>query len=148
MEIYFYKTSSELKAINKECELIERKECSLINDTDRTNPSLTIDKSLINSNIIFIPSFGRWYNLASVERVNNNWVRANYHVDLLMSFKDELLEKSFLINRQESNLNPYLIDNMQSSGAEKEILIAKFEGGILNNSNTLTNNYVLEVAGA
>ena len=73
MEIYFYKTSSELKEINKDCELIERKECSLINDTDRTNPSLTIDKSLINSNIIFIPSFGRWYNLASVERLNNNW---------------------------------------------------------------------------
>ncbi len=112
MEIYFYKTSSELKAINKDCELIERKECSLINDTDRTNPSLIIDKSLINSNIIFIPSFGRWYNLASVERTNNNWVRANYHVDLLLSFKDELLEKYFLINRQESNLNPYLIDNM------------------------------------
>lgn len=148
MEIYFYKTSSELKEINKDCELIERKECSLINDTDRTNPSLTIDKTLINSNIIFIPSFGRWYNLASVERTNNNWVRANYHVDLLMSFKDELLEKHFLINRQESNLNPYLVDNMQSCGAEKEILIAKFDGGILNNSNTLTNNYVLEVAGA
>ena len=148
MEIYFYKTSSELKEVNKDCELIERKECSLINETDRTNPSLIIDKSLINSNIIFIPSFGRWYNLASVERTNNNWVRANYHVDLLMSFKDELLEKYFLINRQESNLNPYLIDNMQSCAVEKEILIAKFDGGILNNSNTLTNNYVLEVAGA
>ena len=148
MEIYFYKTSSELKEVNKDCELIERKECSLINETDRTNPSLIIDKSLINSNIIFIPSFGRWYNLASVERTNNNWVRANYHVDLLMTFKDELLEKYFLINRQESNLNPYLIDNMQSCAVEKEILIAKFDGGILNNSNTLTNNYVLEVAGA
>ena len=148
MEIYFYKTSSDLKELNKDCELIEHKECSLINDTDRTNPSLIIDKSLINSNIIFIPSFGRWYNLASVERMNNNWVRANYHVDLLMSFKDELLEKYFLINRQESNLNPYLIDNMQSCATEKEILIAKFDGGILNNSNTLTNNYVLEVAGA
>lgn len=148
MEIYFYKTSSELKELNKDCELIEHKECSLINDTDRTNPSLIIDKSLINSNIIFIPSFGRWYNLTSVERTNNNWVRAHYHVDLLMTFKDELLEKYFLINRQESNLNPYLIDNMQSSSAEKEILIAKFDGGILNNSNTLTNNYVLEVAGS
>ena len=118
--------------------------CVMKDDTSITNPTLTftgltsaqIDFS--NYNYVTIPQFDRSYFITDI-RHDKNQVIISCHVDVLMSYKNDIKNSIQIVSRQESLKNRYIVDDRlpihsDSSYTTQDINIPQLtcpNGGIL-----------------
>lgn len=83
-----------------------RENCSI------QNPVILVQSSDLVSlvNYCTIPSFGRSYFVRDIVNLRNNMCEIHCHVDVLESFKSQILANSGIIRRQQNNWNLYLDD--------------------------------------
>lgn len=79
-------------------------------NTQRYDIGVLLNK-IISCNYMYIPTFNRYYFIDDIISVRNNLWRIVAHVDVLMSFKKEILNQTVLINRNEFDFDLFLIDN-------------------------------------
>lgn len=65
-----------------------------------------------HSNYIYIEEFGRYYYITNIVSVNNTLWELHCHVDVLMSYKDQIKAQVAIVTRQESKYNLYLDDGV------------------------------------
>lgn len=75
-------------------------ECNRVN-TDLLNPVLMCNKDMRTYNYVYIPYFGRWYFVESVEGVAGTHCTLHCHVDVLYTYRTEILGLSCFVSRNE-----------------------------------------------
>ena len=131
MQIKFYYNSSEKNKINKflSRELTMdgnlRDECSVI------NPTILVEHSnLSNYNYVYIPEFKRYYFITEMTIVRNNLWRISLKVDVLESFKFNILNLSCIVDKQQyENYGNNIDDGSYINKADSFVEIANYPNG-------------------
>lgn len=150
MTITFYHNTSENNRVDKSSFLDEstkltiqgtlRDECSIM------NPVIMIEYTATATfmyNYCLIPYFNRYYYINNITCVRNGLYRLELSVDVLMTYKTDILQQKAVISRQENEYNLYLPDNSFKVYSYPQIQTKTFPNGFLD-----TANFVLLVAGS
>ena len=145
MQIKFYYNSSEKnkigKSISRELTMNGnlRDECSVI------NPTILVEHSNLSSyNYVYIPEFNRYYFITEMTIVRNNLWRISLKVDVLESFKFNILNLSCIVDKQQyENYGNNIDDGSYINKADSFVEIANYPNGF--NSN---GEFILITAGA
>ena len=137
------KTLSEVVAFE---EVIFKEHTSLLNPTIIINgvsnaSSYTIE-DIGTSNYFSIPKVNRYYFITDITMMSGGRVAITGKVDVLMSFKTDILGSTQLIVRQEKKTNNYLIDTDIPLSSKKQVIEHEFGDSI-----TDSGYYILAVNG-
>lgn len=125
MEIQFLHTNDVYNSINKKFTNVVTKNIILKNSCDVINPEILLihDSVLYQSNYVYIPAFKRYYFVTSIEVVTTKLIKINIHVDVLESFKKDILQSNGYIQTSE-NYNPYFDSNdyQNQENFEKDLI--------------------------
>lgn len=113
MEIILYDNKSDAKVVDKDIDIVQSFTGSLKKATSITDPIIQLsdlNHAVKWVNYMYIPQFNRYYFITSVVTVNNNLWEITGHVDVLMSFKDEIRNQEAIILRNQYNYNSELYD--------------------------------------
>lgn len=128
MVIKLYKNLSELNKINKV--LNDEIELSAIlrDEVTVSDPVLLIESQLNLSdyNYVYIEDFKRYYTIIDINIVRTNLWKLYCHVDVLESFKDQILNQKAIIARSQNLYNLYINDNMFVTQNNNNMYIKKF----------------------
>lgn len=132
MEIKFYYNSSEKNKIGKSLsnELVLtgnlRDECSV------TNPVISVNiSSLVGYNYCYITEFNRYYYITDIVSVRTNLWRVTLSIDVLESFKNDILNLSCIVDKQHDydKYNNYIDDGSYINEIKTFTEIANFQSG-------------------
>lgn len=125
MIVKFLKNKSEYNTINKDTELIVEKTIALKSECDIVNPYLLLklDDNLYLSNYAYIPQFKRYYFITGIEILTKTLVGISLHVDVLESFKNDVLAGTVHITESSNvdNYYPKELDSLTSMESHKFI---------------------------
>lgn len=144
MQIILYKTRSTSNTIGKALETETPVNNVLLKDrTDIKQPVLKLknDDSIFGFNYCFIPNFNRYYFIQNIRVFPNSIFELDLSVDVLETFKTDILSSKGFVNRQ-SEFNAYYNKDYNSE-VRKEI-------DVYNSDKTLninSNNMVLVTVG-
>ena len=115
MNIKLCSSASEVVAINKDISIIDDVSATIKGALSVENPVLILQyKSDIQSNVnyVYIPEYNRYYFVTDIINLTGGRYELHCKVDVLMSFKDNILNLSCIVDKQSSkdNANMYLDD--------------------------------------
>ena len=115
-------------------------------DTSILRPVLTLasDEDIYTYNYLYIPMFGRYYFIDDIRSVHDNLWEISAHVDVLETYKTDILSQQAVISRQQNKYNLYLNDPDFRTYNNDLIQTKKFSAS----SFTKTLSYVLVVNGS
>lgn len=122
MIIKLYKNKSDAKVISKDITDVVTKNFNFKDVSDILHPLVEIQGLITESNYAYIPDLKRFYFIDNVDIDNTGVCIYHLSIDVLMSYRQELLNKYFLISRQEFNYNPYFVDTELLTRADKTII--------------------------
>lgn len=134
MTIDFFVNESENNAINKKLTKIGSLSGTAREELEFTkNPTLLIqnvnDFNLLNSNYVFIEEFNRYYFVTNFKFVRNDLIELTVRIDVLMSFKNEILNLNVIAERSENLFSSYFVDNQKMAYNFPMVLTKKFSNG-------------------
>lgn len=107
MNILLYKTTNANNDLNKtisdKVELVG----ALRDASSIIAPSILIQSNPIGYNYAYIPEFGRYYYIKNITAFRKGAYIVDLKCDVLMSFKDEILEMSGIVSRLTTG-SPYV----------------------------------------
>ena len=114
-------------------------------DTSILRPVLLINSAqdIYTYNYMYISEFGRYYFIDDIRSVNNMW-EISAHVDVLETYKNQILANTAVIRRQSRKYNTYLNDPEWKTYAYEQVAAFKFPVTPFNKDL----KYILTVAGA
>lgn len=115
-------------------------------DTSILRPVLLINsvQDIYTYNYMYISEFGRYYFIDDIRSVNNNMWEISAHVDVLETYKDQILANTAVIRRQSLKYNTYLNDPEWKTYSYEQVAAFKFPATPFNKEL----KYILTVAGA
>ena len=148
-----YKTKSAPNVVNKTLsEVVTFEEVIFKEDTSILNPTIIINgvsnassytiEDIGTSNYFSIPKVNRYYFITDITMMSGGRVAITGKVDVLMSFKTDILGSTQLIVRQEKKTNNYLIDTDIPLSSKKQVIEHEFGDSI-----TDSGYYILAVNG-
>lgn len=148
-----YKTKSAPNVVNKTLsEVVAFEEVIFKEDTSLLNPTIIINgvsnassytiEDIGTSNYFSIPKVNRYYFITDITMMSGGRVAITGKVDVLMSFKTDILGSTQLIVRQEKKTNNYLIDTDIPLSSKKQVIEHEF-GDTISDSGY----YILAVNG-
>ena len=92
MKVEFYKTTDNVNTVNKTLTLNKELDLTFRQSVDEQAPVIIMSiDNLSDSNYIHIPTFKRYYFISDVDNYTSNLVRLHLTTDLLMTYKDIIL---------------------------------------------------------
>lgn len=124
-------------------------EGSLIYEQSISSPKFAVKGDIRGYNYCYIPIFNRFYYVKDIQINGADIVTVPMEVDVLQSFKDEILESDALIDRQQYEYNTYYNDSNIWCKQYKTIATYPF---VTSDGNALVfdrnnNTYILTIAG-
>lgn len=146
MKVSFYQNTSENYRIDKSLIGKYTESCTLKDGCSIENPEILIANAnnMSDCNYMYIPDFNRYYFITDIVSVRDGLWLISGHVDVLMSFKNEIKACSATFKRQENLFNLYLDDPEFHTYNNAQIVTKVFSGG---SGLTKSMKYVLAVAG-
>ena len=109
MDIIFYNNLSDPNTINKALTEVLTLSGELKSSCDIISPNITISNhGMINANYCYIPEFGRYYFIVKQTIITNNVIEIKLNVDVLESFKLEILSLQCILENSTTNNDNYL----------------------------------------
>ena len=130
--IVFYVNDSEPNKLNKSLREVITVTGSLRENASVINPDIMVYSTITNivgSNYVYIADFGRYYYITDIVSITNTLVRVKLKVDVLMSFKNDILSNRGIIQKSENNWNLYLNDGSLRTYQYKNVETKKFPNG-------------------
>lgn len=145
MVVQFMKNSSPENYVTKTVSTSKSLDCNLKRDCSILYPKLTVyDLGVTTCNYAFIPDFGnRYYFVTDMKTLNEKTLEVELAIDVLMSYKTEILASEAIIARNQNMYNRYITDNKFTTLSYERIQTKKFP-----NSFPENGNFVLIVAGS
>lgn len=78
---------------------------------DSNNVIFKALSQILSANYMYIPLFNRYYFISDISSVANHLWRITSNVDVLMSYKDQILETNAFVARNQNEFNKDIIDN-------------------------------------
>lgn len=146
MDIVLYVNNSERQAINKTLTNGLTLTGSLRNESSVINPTILIETSNPSSyNYAYIPEFGRYYFITDMVSVRTNLWRMSLSVDVLMSFKTQILNLDVIVSDVslgEPEFSTYMEGEQWKSTVKTKTDVINFPNGLLN-----SGEYILITSG-
>lgn len=90
MIVKVYNNKSNKNVVNKKIEEIQEITFEFKDDSDITNPILIL-QSYKSGNFCYIPDLNRYYYIDKIELMNGGFYKLYLEIDVLMSYKDEII---------------------------------------------------------
>lgn len=143
MDIIFYNNLSDPNTINKSLIEITTLSGELKTSCDIIKPNIVIaNHGIINANYCYIPELGRYYFIDKQTILTNNTISIELDVDVLESFKNEILALSCILENSTTNNDPYLRGDEWVATVKTTTSIKQFPNGLNDNGQ-----YILITAG-
>lgn len=149
MQIDLFVCKAERNRVNKSEYLTSRFTMSgtLKKSTSTTNVIIEVEKSnpvMYNYNYMYIAEFKRYYYIDDIVNISNNRWEIHASVDVLYSFKNDILLTSAIIDKTETEKagNLYLDDGSFVMDSRKYNEVKEFPSGLNENGS-----YILICAG-
>lgn len=146
MEIDLYTTGSERHAINKTLQNGLELLGSLRGESSVINPSFIIEATNPSGyNYCYISEFNRYYFITNITSVRTDIWRIDCSVDVLMSFKTEILNLDVIVSDLsigESPTETYIQGEQWSTTVKNKTDIINFPSGLLDDGE-----YILITSG-
>ena len=111
MQVEFYHTADNANTVNKTLQPIKTLNIIFRQAVNESTPFIIMNKAnLTGSNYVHIPNFKRYYFISSVDNYTANLVRIDLVTDLLMTYKDDILNTPVLITA--TNTPSYFSSNL------------------------------------
>ena len=111
MQVDFYTTSDNANTVNKTLQLNKSINIIFRQAVNETKPFIIMNKdNLTGSNYVGIKTFNRYYFITNIENYTANLVRINLTCDLLMTYKDVIINTPVLITA--TNTPSYFSSNL------------------------------------
>ena len=133
MIINLYKYKSPNIYINKTLESVADYEGTLREPASVLTPTFEIatDANLSQVNYCYIADLHRYYYVTEIISVGNKLWKLACHVDVLMTYKPQILAHEAIIARQENNWNILLNDGTTFKVQQNsDIIVKEFTGGV------------------
>lgn len=147
MQIILYKNNSEPERFTKSISGSLTLSGTVRGETNVINPEILIEGSPedfpSDYNYAYIPEFERYYFINEVTAFRNNVTVLFMHVDVLMSFKEDILSNSAIVDKQALAGNIYLNDGSWMHESREFYTIKSFQNGFNDDGE-----YILITAGA
>lgn len=141
-------SKSAPNVVSKDIVLIATATGTLRESTSIINPVITIDSELTEDfvsqiNYAFIDQFHRYYFITNIASIGYRLWQIEMHVDVLMTYNEQIRQQSGIVERQEFSWNIYLDDG--SFPAYQQVQVQK---KLFSNTTPFENqSFVLVVAG-
>lgn len=144
VNVTLYTNSSDKRAVQKTLVSYGSYSCLILNDCTVESPEIILNynSNIFNVNYAYIQYFNRYYYIENITILNGNRVKISLKVDVLMSFKLQILAQTAVIKRQQNKYNLYLDDSMFKSYNYVRVVTKAFPNGFLENPT-----FILSVAG-
>lgn len=114
-QIMLQRNNSSPNYLNKDIVDVALATGVLKSPTSITDPVFLIDSSLSsdiikNANYLYCETFGRYYYITNIISTTDVLWEIHCHVDVLMSFKNQILTQNAIVSRQENKFNMMLDD--------------------------------------
>lgn len=114
MKVEFYHTADNANTINKTLQPITTIDIIFRQAVNEASPFIIMNRDkLTGANYVHIPIFNRYYFISSVDNYTANLIRINLVTDLLMTYKDEILNSTVLITA--TNTPSYFSTNLPTT---------------------------------
>lgn len=145
MNLTLYKNLSEKNKIGKVLHNNLSLNGNLREESSIINPTILIEHSnLSDYNYAYIPEFNRYYFITEITSVRNNLWRISLKVDVLESFKNDILNLNCIVDKQQNqSYSNNIDDGSYINKADSFIEIANYQNGF--NSS---GEFILITAGA
>lgn len=90
MIVNIYNNKSNKNIVNKDIEFLQEISFSFKDDSDITNPILIL-QTYKSGNYCFIPELNRYYYIDRIELMKGGFYKLYLEIDVLMSYKDQLI---------------------------------------------------------
>lgn len=94
MIVKVYNNKSNKNIVNKKIEEIQEISFDFKDDSDITNPILIL-QSYKSGNYCYIPDLKRYYFIDKIELMNGGFYKLYLEIDVLMSYKDEIINANW-----------------------------------------------------
>lgn len=103
MKVEFYKTSDNPRTVNKTLQLTRTVDIIFRQAVDEQAPLIIMSNdNVVGANYVRIPNFNRYYFISSVDNFTAGLVRLHLTTDLLMTYKDIILNSPVQITATET----------------------------------------------
>ena len=138
MEITLYTNESEKNKLEKTITNSILLEGNLRDESSIINPIILISSNKEDIpymyNYAYIPAFGRYYFITDIESVRTGIWRVSMHVDVLMSYKEQIKNLNVIINNsEETGANNYLSGDQWITNVKNTTSIVNFPNGLNDN---------------
>lgn len=143
MQLDFYTTSSEKNRLVKNLSALQTMTGHLVEMCDVVNPTIKVGftSSLLTKNYVYIPAFERYYFINSMQ-IENKEIIVNLHVDVLMTYAQQIKNSNAHIIRSASNYDEFIIDEMIINKANTRTYQRKLGAGF-----TKADKYLVLIGG-
>lgn len=142
MNIVLMQNNSEPNKIGKNLTTINTLEGSIKEPSSIINPDIMIDYDYPSEfNYVHIPAFNRYYFVKDVTVVRNHIIIIHLKVDVLESFKNQILSQNVIIDKNELG-DRYLIGENWVRNVKTKTDIINFPSGLLD-----SGEFILITAG-
>lgn len=139
MRVELYINNSEVEKVVKNLTTLQSLEGTLREATSILNPTIKIEglTDIDKINYMYIPDFGRYYFVNDIRSIRSNLYEVSAHVDVLMTYAEQIKQQKAVIRRQENVWNTYLDDGTFKAYQNPLIVTKLFPNGFNNNSFVL-----------
>lgn len=143
MNIILYVTTSERQQINKTLIDAITFTGSLRSESSVLNPSFLIETTNPTGyNYCYIQAFSRYYFITNITSVRNGLWRIDCAVDVLMSFRAQILALNVIVDRATSDDEQYMSGEPWQTTVKTKTDIINFPSGLLE-----SGEYILITSG-
>lgn len=116
MDAILYQNAGDPRQLNKAITQIAEISLEVTSECDIMSPSfkLLYNDRYVNGNYIFIPAWGRYYFISSKRILNGKEILLDCNIDVLMSFKNAILNSQCIASRSASRVENYIPDPVVS----------------------------------
>ena len=135
MQLKLYQTKSSNNVLNKKLESEKSFTIDIKNSGNLREPTIRLDVSginILNYNYAYIQEFNRFYFIDkdSIDFISGTICDIKLRCDVLMTYKNEILNSNAIISRQQFKNQKYVIDNKKQQYAFKNIVTKTFPNTI------------------
>ena len=144
MIIKMQRNDSDDRNFNKSITDLVNASGFLRDESSILDPVILIEGNISNlhgCNYMTIPEFGRSYFVTDITSVRTGLIQITAHVDVLSTYKTQILANAGIIRRQENAWNLYIDDGVFKTYNNPIILTRAFPSGFS------TMSFILAVAG-
>lgn len=123
--------------------------CIFKKGTSILNPIITVSglpnvESVIDNNYVKIPKLSRYYFVTDIIILTGGTFELHCKIDVLYSFKDDILASTQLVTRQENKNNKYITDGRLPMHSDNIYIGTRFGDSVTSEVN---NRIILKTTG-